>query len=363
VKIPKISFDFDWSLVIIPFLLSVAGIATLYSITSVSGKTDLPIRQIIYFVVGAVIYLIFAFLDYRILKPYSWYLYFLGIIFLVLVEVFGQKIFGSRRWIDLGFFQFQPSELMKISILIFISSYFMESGEISARKILSFLFFLAIPIFIILREPDLGTALAILFSAFVVFIALRVPKKFFIGGAILVAIASPIIWTKLKPYQKERIVSFINPSSNPLTSGYNVNQAKIAVGSGGLLGKGLSGSTQSQLQFLPIAHIDFIFSGWAEATGFVGSSMLVIAFAILIWRIFAVANLSRENFGFIFCVGSAGLIFFQALVNIGMNVGIMPVTGIPLPFVSYGGTSFLVNSAILGIVQSIYLRRKALRFD
>jgi rod shape determining protein RodA len=252
---------------------------------------------------------------------------------------------------------------MKIFILIFISSYFIESNEVSARKILSFLFFLAIPIFLILREPDLGTTLSILFVALVVLIALRAPKKFLLGGVILIFVASPIVWAKLKPYQKERIVSFANPSSNPLTSGYNVNQAKIAVGSGGLLGKGFSGSTQSQLQFLPIAHIDFIFSGWAEATGFVGSSMLVIAFAVLIWRIFTVANLARENFGFVFGVGAAALIFFQALVNIGMNIGIMPVTGIPLPFVSYGGTSFLIDSAILGIVQSIYLRRKALRFD
>ena len=155
----------------------------------------------------------------------------------------------------------------------------------------------------------------------------------------------------------------MDPGLDPLGSGYNVNQSRIAVGSGGLFGKGFSGATQSQLQFLPVAHIDFVFAGWAEATGFVGSLILVILYAGLIWRIFLIGQMSKDTVGYIFCVGAGSILAFQSFVNIGMNIGLMPVTGIPLPFVSSGGTSFLTTSAMLGIIQSIYLRRKALKFD
>jgi len=212
-------------------------------------------------------------------------------------------------------------------------------------------------------EPDLGTALTITVLTIAILIGARVPKIVFVVAAAIALVSIPIAWTSLKDYQKARVYSFISPSSDPLKSGYNVNQSKIAVGSGGLWGRGFGGATQSQLQFLPISHIDFIFASWAEATGFIGSAALILVYAILIWRIFYVASVSRDVMGSIFCTAIGAVFLFQSFVNVGMNIGLAPVTGIPLPYFSYGGTSIVISSALLGIVQSVYLRRKSLKFD
>jgi len=359
----KLRSNFDWSLIVVPLALAVASVATLYSITSISGKSYLAINQIIFFAIGALIYIIFAALNYQNLRSYSWYLYFGGLILLIAVFFFGQKILGSRRWIELGFTQIQPSEIMKFILLVFSASFFMPSGKIRAARIVLYLTAVAIPIILIVLQPDLGTALTLMALALSVLIAAKIPKIFFIFLAVALVLISPVVWFKLKPYQKQRVVSFIDPAADPLGSGYNVTQSKIAVGSGGLYGKGFGGATQSQLQFLPIAYIDFVFSGWAEATGFVGSVLMVVAFTVLVWRLFSIASASRDRFGLIFCIGAGGMIFFQVFVNIGMNIGVMPVTGIPLPFISSGGTSILTSAAILGVAQSIYLRRKSLSFE
>jgi len=363
VKILKFKISIDWVLVIVPILLAIASVATLYSITSISGKSSLAIDQITYFVAAIVVYVIFMAFDYRILKSYSWYLYLLGLILLVAVVFFGQTILGSKRWIDLGFTQFQPSELVKFILLIFSANFITSRKEISVRQFVVFLALVAIPIILVMLQPDLGTALSITALLVGVIAVSKIPKKFFLPLLVLFIIAAPIGWMNLKPYQKQRIETFMNPSSDPLGAGYNVLQSRIAVGSGGLYGKGFGQTTQSQLQFLPIAYIDFIFSGWAEATGFLGSVALVGAYSILVWRIFVIAGQSRDDFGLAVASGIGAVILFQSLVNIGMNVGLLPVTGIPLPLVSYGGTSVVVNAAFLGIVQSIYLRKKALKFD
>ncbi len=362
-KIFKIKFSFDWLLIILPLILAVSGLATLYSITSITGKSSLVLNQGIYLILGAAVYIFFSVLDYRLLKSYGKYFYVIGIILLLIVELFGTQVFGSTRWIDLGFTQIQPSEIMKLFLLVLLAASFSKEKELTMLQTIGVLFFIALPVFLILREPDLGTALSIIATTVGLFIFSPIPKKILIGIVIVVIAASPLVWFNLKPYQKQRLTTFINPYSDPLGSGYNVNQAKIAVGSGGLFGKGFSGATQSQLQFLPVAHIDFIFSGWAEATGFLGSLMIVVVFALLIWRIFRIAYFARDNFGYFLAIGAGFLILFQSFVNIGMNIGIMPVTGIPLPLMSYGGTSIITTSAILGIVQSINLRRTALRFD
>lgn len=362
-KLPKIKFEIDWILVIVPVLLAVAGIATLYSITSFSGRNQLALNQIFYLGIGTVVYALFAIFDYKELKNYAWYLYIIGILFLLFVDIFGQDIFGSRRWINLGFFQFQPSELMKIILLIFSTNYFAGKLKPSIPRVITFILFGAIPILLVMAEPDLGTALSISFLLLAVLVSVQTSKKYFLAGLIVLLILAPIGWKNLRPYQKSRITSFVNPSLDPLGSGYNVSQSKIAVGSGGLYGKGFGEATQSQLQFLPIAHVDFIFAGWAEATGFIGSAVLVLVYTLLIWRIYSISLLSRDDVGRVICISVASLILFQSFVNIGMNIGLMPVTGIPLPFVSAGGTSFIINAALLGIVQSVYLRRKSLKFE
>lgn len=362
-KFPKFKIAIDWVLVIVPILLAIASVATLYSITSISGKSSLATDQIIYFAVAIAVYIGFMAFDYRSLKNYGWYLYVIGIILLVAVFFLGQTILGSRRWIDLGFTQFQPSELMKFALLIFGATLVTSDKRPTFWRFVIFLILIIIPVVLIAIEPDLGTTLSVLALLVGVIVVSKVPKKFFLPIIILIIIALPIGWMNLKPYQKQRIETFANPSSDPLGAGYNVTQSKIAVGSGGLFGKGFGQTTQSQLQFLPVSYIDFIFSGWAEATGFVGSVAMVAAYTVLTWRIFVIAGQSRDDFGLAIASGIGAVILFQALINIGMNIGLLPVTGIPLPLVSYGGTSVLINCAFLGIVQSIYLRRRALKFD
>jgi len=363
VKIFKSNFNFDWVLIILPLILSISGLATLYSITSISANTDLINSQIVHLILGAIIYLFFAVLDYRVLREYGKYLYAVGIALLVVVELFGQQVFGSVRWIDLGFIQLQPSEIMKFFLLILIAGIFSFRKKLTTIQTLAVITFIALPVGLILNEPNLGTALTIIASMVGLVALSPIPKKILMAMLILVIAALPFVWMSFKPYQKQRLITFVNPYSDPLGSGYNVSQAKIAVGSGGLFGKGFSGATQSQLQFLPVAHIDFIYSGWAEATGFAGSLMIVVIFAILIWKIFNIAYLSRDEFGYYLAIGTGFLFLFQSFVNIGMNIGLMPVTGIPLPFMSYGGTSIITTSAILGVIQSINLRRKSIKFD
>ncbi len=355
--------NFDLVLILLPLILSVSGLATLYSITSISGKISLVNSQIIYLLIGAVTYIFFSMLDYRLLRNNAKYLYLLGIVLLIIVELFGKQIFGSTRWIDLGFTQLQPSELMKLFMLIVVAAIFADRQKLTLLQSITVIGLIFFPVALVLREPDLGTALTLIASMAGLILFSPIPKKILAGILIMAIIASPFIWMSLKPYQKQRLTTFANPYSDPLGSGYNVSQAKIAVGSGGLFGKGFSGATQSQLQFLPVAHIDFIFSGWAEATGFAGSLLMVILFAFLTWRIFQIAYLSRDEFGCYLAIGAGFLILFQSFINIGMNIGIMPVTGIPLPFVSYGGTSVITMSAILGMIQSISLRRKSIKFD
>ena len=362
-KFPKLKLDIDWVLVVAPILLSVAGIATLFSITSFSGRTDLATSQVGYFIAGMIVYFPLAFYDYKGLRSYSWYLYLVGIVFLVLVAFFGMQIFGSKRWIDLKIFQFQPSETMKFIFLIFSTRFIAGRTSLSPQRILVYIFLAAVPIVLILLEPDLGTALTAFIMVVALLMAVRISKKYFLVAAIILILFAPLGWKFLKPYQKTRITSFVNPASDPLGSGYNVNQSRIAVGSGGLYGKGFGEATQSQLQFLPIAQIDFIFAGWAEATGFVGSIVLIAVYGVLIWRIFAISNLALDESGRVICVGVGTVFFFQSFVNIGMNIGLMPVTGIPLPLVSYGGTSFITSAALLGLVQSAYIRRKSLKFE
>ena len=359
----KFKISFDWTLVLVPILLACGSLATLYSITSINGKTSLVIDQAIYFAISIVVYFFLCAIDYKVLKSLAWYGYFIGLFFLIVVEFFGQSIFGSARWINLGFFQFQPSELMKLLYIIFAASYFSDWDKFDWKKFVTFVILTLIPALLILREPDLGTTLVLLAAFLFCLLAVKIPTKIYIVFLGCALILSPIAWTRLKPYQKSRITTFLNPEADPKGTGYNVTQSKITVGSGGLYGKGFSGATQSQLQFLPVAHVDFIFSGWAEATGFLGSTALVVVFTFLIFRIFTIAGLARDKFGYLFTMMVGGILLFQILVNIGMNIGLMPVTGIPLPLFSHGGTAVIIMTCMIALVQSIYLRRKSLSFE
>ena len=362
-KLPrfKLPFGIDWSLYIVPLILSIFGIAVIYSITY-GTNNHLAFDQIVYVILGIGAAIGLTIVDYRTLKGLYLILYLIGIGLLILVLFIGTTTFGATRWINLIVFQLQPSEIFKIIILIVLAKFFSDWQEFNWKKILLVLVMVLIPVALILKQPDLGTASTIFIGLLAIMLLSPMRKIYLIIGLAVIIAFSPVGWHFLKTYQKNRIRTFVNPSADPQGAGYNVNQAKIAVGSGGLWGQGLGKGSQSQLNFLPVAHTDFIFAGTAEATGFAGSLFLIVLLGYLIIRIFIIARLAKDNFGMYLAIGIGTIFLFQTLINIGMNLGIMPVTGIPLPFVSYGGSSTLTNLAAIGILQSIYIRHRKIVF-
>lgn len=357
----KIPWGIDWTLYAAPLLLSIFGVVIIFSVTY-STQPLLMISQIIYVVLGFAGALALTFFDYRNLRGLSLFLYLILILLLILVMFFGSRTFGAARWIDLKIFQLQPSELGKLIIVLLLARIFSEHQNMSFRYVLLIFGIVLLPVIFILRQPDFGTAMVIFFGLLVLLFFSKIKKIILVSIIAGLILAAPIGWHFLKGYQKQRIYTFINPALDPYGTGYNVTQAKITVGSGGLLGQGIGQGTQIQLNFLPVAHSDFIFASTAEAVGFVGSAFLIILLIFLVVRVFNVARLSKDLFGFYFAIGWGMVLLFQIFVNIGMNLGIMPVTGIPLPFVSYGGSSMLVNMAAIGILQSIYLRHRKITF-
>lgn len=354
---------FDWSLYLVPLVLWLIGVVTIYSITYLSGKAFLARDQLIWGGIGLILMVVLTFIDYRNLRAFAYPLYFLGILLLLFILYYGKTVFGATRWFNLGIFQLQPSELFKLFLVIFLARFFGDRSEkIDLFSLIFGLILIALPLYLILRQPDIGTASILLVVTIIILAALKLKRIYYYGLTVFLFLSLPFFWSIMKGYQKERLFTFFHPLRDPAGSGYNIIQSLIAVGSGGLYGRGLSHSTQSQLQFLPIAHTDFIFAGFAETTGFLGSVLLVLIFLFLIWRIINVALVSKDNFGTFFALGAAVVFLFEVLVNIGMNIGLMPITGIPLPFVSYGGSALLVNFMLIGILESIYLRHKKISF-
>lgn len=350
--------ELDWSLIIIPILLVGIGVATIYSTTLGTVQHDLAFKQSLFFALGIILMFACSLYDYRGLRSAIYFIYFVSLILLIVVLVLGKEIFGATRWIDLGFFQLQPSELLKVGLLLLFASE-MATGIIDwKKKIVRLIIASAIPIVLVLKQPDLGTAIVISVTLFALIMYWPIGKG--IKVAIVVAILAllPMGWFVMQDYQKQRIMTFINPGADPYGSGYNVIQSMIAVGSGGFWGNGLGNGPQSQLHFLPVAHTDFVFAGWAEATGFIGAFGLVALEMVLVWRLIIIASKARDDFGRYIALGFAVMIMAQIAINIGMNIGLAPVTGIPLPFVSSGGTALIVNFVMLGIIQNIYLRQR-----
>jgi rod shape determining protein RodA len=364
---------FDLLLFLIPILLLIIGISVIYSLVIGTADSGLIFKQIASAVIAIVLAIAVSFVDYRFFKSVAWFLYLLVIALLIYVDFFGVAAGGAMRWIDLGFFQLQPSELAKPALALILSSFFSTKiGKFGFRDIFfSFLIVLP-PVLLILKEPDLGTALVIIFL-YVILILFSKPNKFqltifalILGLAVIFAVLSvrgvrPFDRI-LHDYQKNRILTFIDPSLDPYGKGYNVRQAQITVGSGGIFGKGLGRGSQSQLQFLPKPQTDFIFAGIAESFGFLGLMIYLTLFVVLIIRIINISVFSKDNFGMLICIGAVAIILFQTVVNMGMNIGLVPVTGIPLPFASYGGSALISYFFILGICQSIIIRHKKINF-
>lgn len=362
-------YYFDWLLVVAPVLLMAVGTVMIYNTTSTQPGIDtsdllhdLTFRQIVYALVGLVALFTLSVLDYRTYAVLRWPIYLLTIALLAIVLVIGQITRGAQRWIDFSFFQLQPSELSKMLIVLVLAKFLADhTREMSHwRQLFISVGIVAIPIGLVYFEPDLGTALVLGFIWLMMVFAAGLSWKQLVVLAIIGVVLLPLIWITMQPYQRDRVMTFLNPSADPLGSGYNVTQARIATGSGGFWGRGVGFGTQSQLRFLRIRHTDFIFSVIGEELGFWGGVFLFVMYVFVILRMLRAALISQAPFGRLIAIGFAAALFFQSFVNLGMNLGLMPVTGIPLPFVSSGGSSLVTYLMMVGIVESILSHEKEL---
>lgn len=326
-------------------------------------------RQLVWALIGVAIFLIISALNYRCLWDWIYVLYGVAVLFLLLVSFSGAVRLGAQRWLRLAWFNFQPSEFIKPVIVIFLARYFSRKKvfDVSlpiARMgvynglIIPFLF-IALPMGLIIEQPDLGSGI-ILFLVFVVMLYISgLRLRYIVVFLSIIALSTPFFWHILRDYQKERLMVFLNPNIDPLGAGYTVIQSKIAIGSGGFLGKGWLSGTQSQLHFLPESHTDFIFATFAEEWGFCGSIVLLALYYLLIRECLAVAHRSVDYFGKLLAFGIVFMLSVQILINIAMNLSLAPVVGVPLPLLSYGGSSLIVTFISLGILASIDKRRGA----
>lgn len=356
--------NLDWILIAVTLFLLIIGALVIYSTTSQTSGFSEVRNQIIYGSLGFFLLFLFAFIDYRALKSFTQILYVSMIGLLLYVLVLGRIAHGATRWINLGFFQLQPSEIAKFVIIVVLAKYLSEKADKknSLPVFLISLGYTLVPVILVMAQPDLGTALVLLAIWFGMVLASQIKKIYVFGFCIITGISLPLVYEFLKDYQKKRILTFLNPASDPQGAGYNVLQSTISVGSGKIFGRGLGHGPQSQLKFLPERYTDFIFAVLGEELGLAGGIILILLFLILIFRIIRISKISSDSFGSFLAVGVASWILFQVFVNIGMNIGIMPVTGIPLPLISYGGSSALAIMISFGLLQSVIMRYKKLDF-
>jgi rod shape determining protein RodA len=357
--------QFDWLLFITAVILIVFGLLAIYSATLGEAASVNVQKQIIALAIGLGLFFAAALTDYRVFRNYTVAIYILTLALLGGVLVFGENVRGATSWFQIGTFQLQPSEFAKILIIIVLARYFARYSEemFRIRHVITSAVYALIPAGLVALQPDLGSAflivliwLGMLFTSGIRRLHVYLISALMIGGSILA-------WFYfLADYQKERLINFLDPAADPLGSGHNVLQSIIAIGSGGFWGRGLGHGPQSQLNFLPEQHTDFIFAVVSEELGFLGAIVLLALFAFMFWRLIRAARLARDNFGTMLIIGFCVLLLFSVLINIGANLGILPVTGIPLPFVSYGGSALLASLIGLGLVESVIMRHKGVDF-
>lgn len=353
--------DLDWPLLVITLVICAMGILQIYSATRDTRWQDGWWKQCLWVLAGLLIMWIFAQIDYHTLLGQAFVLYFLSVASLGLVLVVGTTRFGSKRWIELpGMPHLQISEFVKTVIILLIARYLMElkTDRVEGRDLLKLGGLVAVPMLLVMKQPDLGTALTYLPILAVGVLLAGLRWQYLVVIGIILLLVLPAGWRfVLKDYQKERLATFLDPGQDPQGSGYQVIQSRIAVGAGGMWGRGVTKGTQTQLRFLPVPHTDFIFSAFAEEHGFVGVVVMLGLYFVLLMQIVQNAQMAPDRSGMYICMGVCALLLFHILVNIGMVVGRMPVTGIPLPLMSYGGSSILSFFLMLGLVNSVRLWR------
>jgi len=348
----------DPILLVTSLALTAFGILAVY-VAGTDDREGYALNQTLGFVIGLLGAVPLALMDYRRLKGYLPLLYGVTIVMLLAVTVVGASAKGAQRWIDIGLVQVQPSEFAKLLVVVVLAGYFSEHRLSDNTNFLKALGILSLPGLLIFAQPDLGTAL-VFAAIFFVMAFVGGAKLYQIGALVVSAVAMAALSIKvgvLEDYQVARLTAFLDPTGIT-DEGYQVFQSKLAIGSGGVAGKGFDATTLANLGFLPEDHTDFIFSNLAERTGFVGGLLLLGLFFVLVWRMLHVATISQDRFGVLIAVGIATIFLFHVFVNIGMTMGLMPVTGIPLPFISYGRSNLVVSVISLGLLQSIAMRSK-----
>lgn len=357
---------FDWLLFIGAVVLSLVGLMMVYS-TGLAGSAEsgLWFRQAIAMGIGLLGLFFFSTLDYHYFKKGSVGIYLISVGLLVAVSFLGTPIRGSVRWFDLGFFNFQPAEFSKFALAAVLAWTFSVRGGLLKRFrfVLGSFLYVLVPVALILWQPDLGSAAVhVLLWLGVLFVS-AMPRRFFVHLLVIFLLVSSVAWQFfLHDYQKDRVRSFLDPTADPLGRSYNVIQSIVAVGSGGAFGSGLARGLQSQLRFLPERQTDFIFASTVEELGVLGGGLVIVLLLFIFYRMIRVIRLARDTFGTYLAAGIFFLFFSQALVNIGMNLGLLPVTGITLPFVSYGGSSLMISFWMIGVLLNISRSATPVRF-
>ena len=355
---------FDFWLLGATLLLVVFGIAMVYSATlNVPTYESYPLRQVIYAGIGLLLLLAVATFDYRLLTSLQWPIYGIILAVLLAVAVLGQVRGGTSGWFNAGLFFIQPAEISKVLFAI-VFAQFLSKHHDDLRKpqwVLAAFALLAVPMALIYMQPDLGTAIVLLVIGGIMLFVADLPWLYIISAVLAGALAIPLLWANLHGYMRERILIFLNPASDPDAS-FNIAQALISIGNGGLLGKGFTHGSQSQLHFLRVRYADFIFSVIAEELGLIGAALTLLLLLFVVWRVLRIADQAPDQFGKLLATGVAALIFFQVLINVGFNLRLMPVTGLTLPFISAGGSSLVSMMFAIGLAESVAMRHRKIDF-
>jgi rod shape determining protein RodA len=355
----------DVNFIIVIFALNIIGLINLYSATHGPTSVDVAslfVSQIIWLGVGWTVFLLMTILDYSWINKVSIAIYIFNLLAILYVTFFGKVALGAQRWIDLGFFRYQPSETMKLAMIMLLARILATRNSLGPgmgfKEMLGPLLILFVPFALVVEQPDLGTAMMLMAIGGSMLIFTKVRRWILVTAVFLGITALPVAWKfVLHDYQKNRILTFLSPTNDPRGTGYNSIQSKIAVGSGKFFGKGFMKGTQSQLEFLPERHTDFIYSVLSEEHGLVGSLSVIGLFCFLFLAGIRIAANARDKFGALLTVGVLCYIFWHMFVNIGMVIGLLPIVGVPLPLLSYGGSSMLTTMAGLGLVSSVAYRR------
>lgn len=361
--------NFDWLLFFTVLCLLTVGALTVYSAVTVGSgepQTYIFYKQLSWYLISFCVMAVVVAVDYHFIYKWTYIIYAGSLILLVAVLLVGNTVSGSQRWLPLGPFSLQPSELAKIAVIIVLARYFSKVRSLAGfnfKDLIPVAVLVGIPFLLILKQPDLGTALMLLLLAASIAFVAKIEKKTFIILIVAAVLLGVGLFFTLEEYQMTRVSVFMNPGEDPLGAGYHIIQSKIAIGSGMLMGKGYLHGPQNALDFLPEEHTDFIFAVLAEEWGLIGSSVVLLLFLILIFGSLNIALKSKDPFCVLLAAGVSALIFWQVLINICMTMGLMPVVGVPLPFISYGGSSLLTMAISVGLVLNISMRRSKYKYN